>query len=256
MRWFFYTVVLTALLILQNCQPFSGLRKETAKAEADSVLFYQAPDVNDPFLDSLSTGKFEYAELHTVLVPPPVEKPIYKWIDGYRVQVFAGLDSLRALQIRQRAASVVDDTVYVLKEKGMYKVQVGDYLFYYLADSVKRKVRDRGFEGAWVAAHKIRTRIMLDGEETEEPASTQGSLQPVNAEPEGTITIQILVTSYESKAQNLTARLNQVFPYPSYYKKANGLFKVYLGKFSQRAAAEAALKQVRAKGYPDAWLVY
>ena len=249
--------VLFLLVALQNCQTFSKLRKPAApKAAEDSLLFHPGAPVKDAFLDSLSNGIGNSAQLSMVLVPPPAPEPLYKWIDGYRVQVFAGLDSLRALQVRQQAATVVTDTVYVLKEKGMYKVQAGDYLYYPQADSVRKKIRVAGFNGAWVAAHKIRTRIKKDDEQQQKPAEQTKHTQVRSDSLAGSITIQILATGDERKASALTGKLQAAFSYPAYYQKSGKLFKVYLGKFSGREEAESALRKVRAAGYPDAWLVY
>ncbi len=250
-------VALSALFLLQNCQPNGLLRKSSAEAKADSVLFYKQADVHDPFLDSLQTHPGDSATLKTVLLPPPPPAaPPYKEVDGFRVQIFAGMDSLRALSQRTAARALTADSVYLTKDRGLFKIQVGDYLYRMSADSANRYFHVKGYKGAWVVKRKIR----IPTHNKADTANTAGSqLNSMIANPRtttGKITIQVLATGDEARALQVVSQLQKTFSAPSYYKRSGGLYKIFVGKYKTREEAEAALKRVRQKGFPDAWLVY
>jgi hypothetical protein len=247
------------ILTLNACQPGPLVKKEPAPADIDSVLFFEQKTISDPFLDSLSQEYDRGIHLKTLLLPPQAPPPPdYREIDGFRIQAFAGLDSLNAYRIKTDLRSAIDDPVYLVKESGLFKVQIGDFPYRVDADNRNMKLRREGYSNAWVVSRKIR----IPREDIDEPAeSTADSVQAETKEdisPGAAIPfrIQILATSDEARAMQLTNDLKRQFSQPAWYEKSSGLFKVYLGKFSERDEADSVLKSVRAGGYPDAWLVY
>lgn len=230
------------LILLFSCAP-QAVFTIKKPAEPDSVLFYQQENVADSFIDSILVSPGDSAEISVRLIPPPPADTV-RMVEGFRVQVFAGLDSVRASSVTHTLSPVLLDSVYLFKDKGLFKIQVGDYRYRHLADSVQRKLTIQGFPGTWVVK-----RMIMAPDSVSEPS-------PASKIREFMFTIQILVTSDESRALELVRKLRGQFNFPAYYKKSDSVFKIFAGKFFDRPEADKALAQVRKKGYPDAWIVH
>jgi len=240
---------LAIVLLLAACQPPQGVRRGRMEAStaADSVLYYQPKPVNDPFLDSLKAGYGQDARLTvTVLPPPPPPAPTHKQIDGFRVQVFAGIDSLNAAAIKSQVAASVDDSVYLLRQDALYKVQAGDFPYRPGADMMVMDMRKIGFDKAWVVATQINIPIQADSASAKPQAGMQNT---------GRYSIQLLASSDSLKAKTLVSQWQSAAASNAFYKRDGQLYKVFVGPFTTREEAEAELKNVRATGYPDAWIV-
>lgn len=241
-----YRFLSLVVFVLWGCS--SQVAFTTKKqADVDSVLFYQSKDLSDPFIDSILSQPGDSATVSTILVPaPPAPGDSLSLTDGFRVQAFAGLDSARAVKLKDQIHPFIKDTIYVLKEGGLFKVQIGDFPFRSDADSIQRQLTLNSIAGTWVVGRKIFS--------TDSVARTVPPME--DAGDNYKFKIQVLATSDEARALSLSHSLQQQFALPSFYKQVDGVYKVYLGKFISREAAEPVLKQVRKEGYPDAWLVF
>jgi hypothetical protein len=242
-------VCLILLLVFMACNPqnIRRLRKVEQKAQPDSFLFYQPTSVPSPFLDSLNSEYDEEVILAMRLIPPPLPPaPKTKQVDGFRVQLFAGLDSINAAIAAQNIRNVTQDTVYFFKEKGLYKVQIGDYLYRNPADMKTLDLRKEGFMDGWVVQRLINV-----------PIDSVSNLKTeiISVQHESAYAIQILVTSDRQKAERLVQQLKESLKQESYFTSGT-LFKVFVGKFDTRQAAESVLQKVKEAGYKDAWIVY
>jgi len=251
-------LLLLSSLVFYNCNPKSILSGPTPKADVDSVLFYQQNDLSDAFLDEIRNNPGNEAQLKTQLLPPPPPpEPNFREIEGFRVQVFAGSDSVGAASKKFQVATEVADSTYLLNERGLFKVQVGDYPYRQEADNMKLEMNNKGHSGAWVVKRKIY--IPLDSTQIfsnqEQPVGTESRIDSTS-EVEGQFKIQVLVTSDLLRAQELVSKLKNQFSKEAFYEQAGQVYKIFIGRFQTRADAEEVLDQVRQKGYPDAWLVY
>ncbi len=216
-------------------------------ANVDSVLFYQSNDLPDPFIDNILSQPGDSATLSSILVPPPpAPSDSLRQIDGFRVQAFAGLDSMRAVSLKSQLYPFLSDTIYILKEGGLFKVQVGDFPYRSDADSIQRRLTINNIAGSWVVARKI---FIVS-------SSASSAPPPAVINDNYKFKIQILATSDEARAMSLSQSLQQQFALPAFYLQVSGMYKVFLGKFLSREEAEPVLRQVRKEGYPDAWLVF
>ncbi len=215
-------------------------------SQVDSFLYYQPVALNDPFLDSLKVQHdFEQALKVRVIPPPAAPAPTTRQVDGYRVQTFAGIDSLNALVIVNNLKVVLNDSIYFFKEKELFKIQLGDYLYRNDADIKVLDLRKDGFAGAWVVQRLVNVPI--------EPDSKVDTLKSKKDYP---FKIQILVTSDIEKAKSVVSQLQSQFNTESSYTQSENLYKIFLGKFTTREDAEKVLSNVRLNGYKDAWLVH
>ena len=247
--------VLAAGLIIQSCQPVASRRDTVETTPPDSALYYRQADIDDPFLDTIFQEPDKAVSLNTRLYPPPPVEPQpekFKNVDGFRVQVIAGTDSLQILNTSRQLSGEVLDSVYYFYEKGLYKVQVGDYQFHYKADSLKTVMRRTGYPGAWVARTIIRIPIDTTSVQMSAPA-VQDSLQ---AMPEGKYKIQAAAISSESRAGEIISQLRSLSLQNAFYEKSGSVYKIFVGPFETETEARQKLQIVRDNGYPDAWLVY
>ena len=230
----------TVLLFLLSCQP-KTMTKTDETSMVDSSFYYVQEDISDPFLDTIFQAPDQAINLKKEIYPPPVQKSKFKEIEGFRIQIFAGLDSLNALSSRSQAADLVSDSVYLLADKGLLKVQVGDYPYRYQADTMRDKFRKNGFPGAWII---LRTILI--------PADTSDT----DATGAGTFKIQIIATGSESRAGEIINEITGQLSLSAFSEKSGTLYKVFVGYFKEEQEAREALKKIREGGYPDAWLVY
>lgn len=251
MKPYFFILILIILVILLSSCNYKVTLVDKEKPGVDSVLFYQQKDLADPFIDGIVTKPGNEANLKVTLYPPPPPPVTTRQIQGFRVQIFASSDTLTALTQKIQAADQAGDSIYLIHESGMFKVQIGDYAERATADQKKATLRDQGYPGCWVVTTMIN--IPLEAGATQETATTNQQTGDVSYR----FKIQILATGDEAKALQTISELQRKFPsFPAYYEQAGNLYKVFLGKFTARPEAEQALQNARSKGYPDAWLVY
>ncbi len=250
------SVFLLSLFLLFSCQPSLLKKSEPQKSNIDSVFFYQKKDVPDPLIDGLLTTSDEPVVLKKRVVPK--NQPVkFKEIDGFRVQVFASVDSSNALSVLNKVKPVVKDSVYLIHEKNLFKVQVGDFPYRPQADSLREALMQNGFNGAW----SVQTRILIPIKPEPSSASTElPKSQNKNVEMTSDLLeyyqIQVFATSNKEKAQTIVDQLSMRFEYPCQFIEQNQLFKIILGRFATREQAEEVLKQVKDLGFSDAWIVH
>ncbi|WP_456405999.1 SPOR domain-containing protein [Caldithrix abyssi] len=246
--------ILSTAFILNSCQP-SLIKKSKEKDNIDSVLFYQKEDIPDPFLDGLlSPPDHEVVQLKKTITPK-VKPKKFKEIDGFRVQVFASVDSFNALSLLNKLKLLVKDSVYLIHEKNLFKVQAGDFPYRQQADSLRELIKQKGYPGAWTVQRKI---LIPVKEST--PIKTPASSPTVNMERTADLSefyqIQVFATTSKQKAQSIVDQLSLRYDFPCEYRLQNQLYKVLLGRFATRAEAESVLKEIKALGFKDAWIVH
>ncbi len=247
----------TTFLFLASCQPKTAYKNDDA-ATVDSAFYYVQKDIDDPFLDTVFQAPDRTINLKKDVYPPPLQKPKFKEIEGFRVQIFAGIDTVNALSTRSQAATMVPDSVYLLDDRGLLKVQVGDYPYRYQADKIRDQFRRDGFPGAWVILRTIL--IPFEADTTADTVVVSDSaLVTESVEQsieEGKFKIQIIAMGSEERAKDIVDNLKQTMNYQAFYEKSGNLYKVFVGYFKEENTARDALIKVRANGFPDAWLVY
>ena len=141
-------------------------------------------------------------------------------------------------------------TGYFFKEKNLFKIQLGDFLYRNDADLRLMDLRSHGYPAAWVVKTMINIPVGSATTSNIQADSTQVISQDAKFK------IQVLVTSSIEKAENVVEQLKAQFKQESYFIKSGTFYKIYLGRFGAREQAEKTLSQVKTAGYSDAWLVY
>jgi hypothetical protein len=235
-----YFISCFLIVIIVSCQPKPMIRA-THQAPVDSVLFFQTRTITDAFVAKTDGSVDEPITLKVDRYPPPrlePPPPRFKEIEGFRVQAFAGLDSLGVSKTAESLQSIVlPDSIYFFREHGLFKIHVGDYLYRPQADAMRTKLQQNGYPGAWV----VKGTILIPAE----PDSTAGRYK-----------IQIAATSTEANAQNVIEKARPLTEFDLFYEKSEDLFKVFIGFFKSESDARDVLAKIRQAGFPDAWLVY
>jgi len=246
--------ILSIVLIFIACQPKQVVRSDDP-GTPDSVLYFQPIDISDPFLDTIFQDPDRNLALSKEVYPPPepgrVQKG-FKEIDGFRVQVAAATDSLNALDIRDQARLLTSDSIHLVFEKGLYKIQIGDYQFRHQADAQKTKMRQNGFPGAWV----LQRRITIPVDSTDFTIDQGDTATVAKQLVTGKYKIQLIATGSRERAEEIISEMQTNTSYHIFYEPIGNLFKVFVGYFETEQAAREALAKIRNSGYPDAWLVY
>lgn len=249
---FKFTSIFTVFIFLISSCQHALIKKEVKSAEVDSSLYFKQVEISDPFLEKLAANQNQTFTLNKKIIPPPPpepEIPKYKTIEGFRVQIYAGIDAENALANLSIAKSTVKDTIYQFEEKGLIKLQVGNYPFYPQADSIKRIFRQTHFPGAWI----VKTNIFIPNTEAKADSFV---ISQENFTTSGKFKIQILATGDETKSQAIVKELKSRFNGRAFYESSENIFKVYVGYFENEDEARSVLKAIREGQYPDAWLVY
>jgi len=244
--------IFTSLLIY-SCQPKSPARTGPV-TPPDSALYFKQVDIQDPFMDTIFQDPDQKVVLNKKLYPPPLPEPEaakFKEIEGFRVQIFAATDSINALEKHHELISQTPDSIHFFLEKGLYKIQIGDYQFRYKADSLKTLMRRNGYSGAWVVQRKIQIPV-----DTTTVAILSDSTSTEANEISGKYKIQVAATGSVERAQEIVVQLRDATKHRVFYEESGKLFKVFIGLFETETEARLELDNVRALGYPDAWLVY
>jgi len=245
------------LSILISCRPSSRFIKPESETPIDSTLYFEQVDISDPFLDSLNQIQDKKITLSKTYVPPAQPEPEisqFKEVEGFRVQIFAGLDSINALAIKYQAKDLTSDSIHFFQEKGLYKIQVGDYQFRSEADNLKTTFRQNGFPGAWVVQRSII--IPVEPDQNADIEEQDEIFQRDTTQEKGKYKIQVLATNSEVKAQMTVLDLKENNKYQAFFEKSGNLYKVFVGYFEIEEKAREALEEIRKIGFPDAWLVY
>ena len=247
----YLVIIILFGFVFSACQK-TLIKKEIKKAEVDSSLYFEQIEISDPFLDNLSQNDDQIFELKKTVFPPPPEKPLsakFKTIEGFRVQIYAGVDLENALANKSMAKNSVSDTIYQFNDKGLIKLQVGDYPYYPQADSIKRIFRQTHFPGAWI----VKTNILIPNVQIQ----TDSVLESKNTiKKKGKFKIQVIATGDEQKAQTIVDELKMQFRNQVFYEGIGNVYKVFVGYFVTEDEARKALKTIRDEKYTDAWLVY
>jgi hypothetical protein len=246
-RW----LVSSLAILIISCQPRSAVKTDTVTAP-DSVFYFEQADISDPFLDTIFHEPDQSMALNKKLYPPELPPDRFKEIEGFRVQVFAGTDSANALANVYDLTTLVQDSVHFFQEKGLFKIQIGDYQWRYQADAMKTRMRQNGYSGAWVIQRSII--IPVDTTDTLEQKIDMSGEQII--QDSGKYKIQVIATGSQEKAEEITNKLRNELDFPVFFEQSGNLFKVFVGMFKEESVARQLLTRVRELGYADAWLVY
>ena len=75
--------------------------------------------------------------------------------DGFRIQIFETSSSEKANSVLKKYKRKMDDSLYVIFDAPLYKIQYGNFSKKYEAENVKNKLSRKGFKNIWIVRSRI-----------------------------------------------------------------------------------------------------
>ena len=79
---------------------------------------------------------------------------------GYRIQVFETSSSEKANSVFRKYKKKMVDSLYVIFDAPLYKIQYGNFSKKYEAENVKKKLRQKGFKNIWIVRSRIEQKYL------------------------------------------------------------------------------------------------
>jgi len=170
------------------------------------------------------------------------------YVDGYRCQVFAGGDLQQAQRITEALNSKINAKVYIVESAdSLFKVQVGNYTDRRQAENMLLKLWKLGYQGSWLVQMKI-----VPQENAAKPVAPVAPATTV--QPDFYYGVQVFASSSADRARSLSQSLKSKLNAKIRLIEGDGLWKVVLGRFPKREAAEELRNRLRRSGFQDAWI--
>jgi hypothetical protein len=165
---------------------------------------------------------------------------------GYRVQTFAGSDRENAEKMATRLINLNLDSVYVIEEKGLYKVQIGNFTEKLEAEKMLDLLRFQDMSNTWI----VETLIHVPKQPVAPPVTT--TFDTESSSPN--FAIQLFVTKDKRKAEEFSEKFSEELGDSSRVFQTAEFWKVLSGRYIQESKARERLEEIRNSGYPDAWI--
>ncbi|MCK5077884.1 MAG: SPOR domain-containing protein [Calditrichia bacterium] len=172
----------------------------------------------------------------------------YVWMDGYRIQLFASNDRHKVNDMKTNLSNQVEDSVYIIKDKALYRVQFGDYTDRIIAETKVDSMRKYGWPSAWIVTCRVKKFV--------DEKKKEVIKQPINNEMNilsEYYAIQVAAYSTIESAKFVKRKLQNKFSDVNVIE-ISGLYKVVVGKLPHRKDAESLLVAIKGTGYKDAWV--
>ena len=80
--------------------------------------------------------------------------------NGFRIQVYETSSSEKANSVFRKFKKKMVDSLYVIFEAPLYKIQYGNFSKKYEAENVKKKLRQKGFKNIWIVRSRIEEKFL------------------------------------------------------------------------------------------------
>jgi len=193
----------------------------------------------------------DYAEEKVILrdegeIKKRIERRTFIEAAGYRVQTFAGSDRENAEKMATALSNLNLDSVYVIEERDLFKVQIGNFIERLEAEKMLDLLRFRDISNSWI----VETVIHVPRQPVIQPDTI-----PVEKElPSSKFAIQLFVTKDLQRAKEFSAKFTLELGDPSQLTQNGEFWKVLSGKYVNEFKARERLEEIRNSGYPDAWI--
>ncbi len=191
-----------------------------------------------------------------IVVPPKsildsLSSTHFEWVEGYRIQLFAASDAENAQKMAAKVRKAVSDSVYVVKDGALYRIQFGDYTDRITAETKVDSMRKYGWPRAWIVSGRVKKYLSGAHEGKIDSLKRQNDYSYV-PEKNG-FGVQVAAYSDFSSANKIQKKLGEKFTGVSIIKIGT-LYKVIVGNFVQRREADNLLNDIRNAGFKDAWV--
>ena len=84
--------------------------------------------------------------------------------EGYRLQLFESSTVDEANKTMMKYSRSLKDSIYLVFDAPLYKIQYGDFVTKDQAELVKGKLRNKGYKKVWIVRSRINQKTMLNTE--------------------------------------------------------------------------------------------
>ena len=156
-------------------------------------------------------------------------------VNGYRVQVFAGMNKENAEAVRTQIQGNISHKVYIIVADNLYKVQVGDFQARLDAEELSVSLRN-DFPGCF-----IQKTLVLAGDEVKQSFGKYFVQLGAFASKEG-------AKSFQTTVREFNYSNSIIF-------EENEFYKVLIGAYKTREEAEEIKQKLIMIGFDGAWIV-
>lgn len=181
-----------------------------------------------------------------------LSRPPFVWVDGYRIQVAAVSSPQRAAELADLLKRSLTDSVYVLSENNLFRIQFGDYTDRITAETKVDSMRKYGWPEAWIVTRKVK-KWVSPTDSASQPLNHSAKMEADDLTDKVFYSVQIAAFSNRAAAEQFVQQIEKpqwdirIFP-------AGDFLKILVGKFASREEAEIQLQAVRQAGFTDAWI--
>ena len=125
----------------------------------DSLFWFDMSTVKDPipFAPKVLDGIYGNSQ---VKVLDSLKNIRANTRSGYRIQVFETSSSEKANSVFRKFKKKMVDSLYVIFDAPLYKIQYGNFSKKYEAENVKKKLRQKGFKNIWIVRSRIEQKYL------------------------------------------------------------------------------------------------
>ena len=80
--------------------------------------------------------------------------------DGFRIQLFETSSSEKANSVLRKYKKKMVDSLYVIFDAPLYKIQYGNFSKKYEAENIKNKLSQKGFKNIWIVRSRIEQKYL------------------------------------------------------------------------------------------------
>ena len=80
--------------------------------------------------------------------------------DGFRIQVFETSSSEKANNVFKKYKKKMVDSLYLIFDAPLYKIQYGNFSKKYEAEDVKKQLSQKGFKNIWIVRSRIEQKYL------------------------------------------------------------------------------------------------
>ena len=84
--------------------------------------------------------------------------------EGYRLQLFESSTVDKANKIMMKYGKSLNDSIYLVFDAPLYKIQYGDFVTKDQAELVKEELRKKGYKKVWIVRSRINQETTLNSE--------------------------------------------------------------------------------------------
>lgn len=185
------------------------------------------------------------SEEEKIEVPEPVKEKVFpvpsKKTINYKIQIFASNNKEASKYEASRVLTELSQTAEVINDGGLWKVHIGAFSERKDAESFREKLRNLGWRDAFIInVEEIGFLVR----------NNKAELRPNNY-----FSVQVLATEDRVEARSLMRNIIELKFEDTFIVFKKNLWKVRVGRFSEKVDAEKCIDKLKNIGFSDCWIV-